>query len=335
MRIRHADPQSRSRGEAATSRDVQRTPSGDVSGEFSALACNSLDARVFLRSIHGVCARAWPTTRRVMRALLAFFASTYIVAWVCFVAAGMLSRNAGALRTTLLLLGTFAPSLVALALTARDTGAFGVRSLLGRLGRVNVPGRWYLFAVSYMAVVKLAVAVTHRIISGSWPPFGTDKWYAVLAAIVISTPVQAGEEIGWRGYALPRLAARYGLATASLIVGLFWAAWHLPLFFLPGADKYGQSFPIFVLGGIALSVAIAFLYANTGASLFLTMLMHSAINQTLGIVPSVALHAGNPFSPSASLVAYLTTAFLWIGAAYLLVRMPRHTDIGPSNTPVA
>jgi hypothetical protein len=56
--------------------------------------------------------------------------------------------------------------------------------------------------------------------------------------------------------ALPRLAVRFGLARASLLLGFIWACWHLPLFFLPAVDQYGQSFPMFVLGGIALSVAI-------------------------------------------------------------------------------
>ena len=52
------------------------------------------------------------------------------------------------------------------------------------------------------------------------------------------------------------------------------------------------------------------------------MLMHSAVNQTLGIVPSAVANAANPFAVRASLVGWLTTAFLWIAAVYFLVRMP-------------
>jgi membrane protease YdiL (CAAX protease family) len=176
-----------------------------------------------------------------------------------------------------------------------------------------------------MAAIKLAVAVVSRLTTGLWPLFGNEAWYVIIVAIVISTPVQAGEEIGWRGYALPRLAVRLGLARASLLLGFIWACWHLPLFFLPGMDKYGQSFPMFVLGGIALSVAIAWLYANIGGSLLLTMLMHSAVNQTVGIVPSAVANAANPFALSTSLVAWLTDAFLWITAGYFLARM-RHIE---------
>lgn len=72
---------------------------------------------------------------------------------------------------------------------------------------------------------------------------------------------------------------------------------------------------------VALSVAITWLYAGAGGSLLLTMLMHSAVNQTVGIIPSANPNPGNPFTLSVSLVMRLTAMFLWITAAYFLVRM--------------
>ena len=149
----------------------------------------------------------------------------------------------------------------------------------------------------------------------------------ILAAIILSTPFQSGEEIGWRGYALPRLAERLGFRGASVVLGLIWALWHLPLFFLPGADKYGHSFPVWVLSVTALSVALAFLYTNTNGSLLLTMIMHSAVNQTIGIVPSASANASNPFTFKASLVMWLTTALMWVTAGYFLVRMPQNAGV--------
>jgi len=232
-------------------------------------------------------------------------------------------------------------SLVALGVTARENGIPATQALLRRVFEWRMDGRWYLFAVGYMAVIwrvdarwylfaiiymvaiKLTVALAHRAITGSWPRFGNEAWYVIVIAIVLSTPVQAGEEIGWRGYALPRLAARFGFARASVLLGLIWACWHLPLFFLPGADTYGQSFPIWVLGVTALSVAIAWLYAHTNGSLLLTMLMHSAVNQTIGIVPDADPNAKNPFALNASLPYLLTVGFLWVIAVYFLARMPK------------
>ncbi len=221
----------------------------------------------------------------------------------------------------LYLLGVFAPALVALALTARADGRAGMLALLRRTVKWSVGARWYLFAIGYMAAVKLAAALLLRIATGAWPAFGQEPVYIMAIAILFSTPVQAGEEIGWRGYALPRLSARLGLSSASIVLGVILACWHLPFFFISGTDKSGQSFPLYLLSVTALSVAMAWLYWRTNGSLLLTMLMHAAVNNTKDIVPSAVLAATNAFSLSSSLVAWLSVAILWICAAYFLVRM--------------
>jgi len=218
------------------------------------------------------------------------------------------------LRGLFLAIGVAAPAIVALSLSRSF-------SLLRRVIQWRVGVRWYLFAIGYMAAIKLTAALLHRIAVGVWPRFGSDPWYLIVAAIVISTPFQSGEEIGWRGYALPRLAARFGYAGASVILGVIWACWHLPIFFMPGADKYGQSFPVYLLQVTALSVAAAWLYVHTKGSLLLVMLMHAAVNNTKDIVPSAVPGAANPLALSTSLPAWLTVALLWICAAYFLIAM--------------
>ncbi|HKC81443.1 MAG TPA: type II CAAX endopeptidase family protein [Gemmatimonadaceae bacterium] len=266
--------------------------------------------------------------------VLVFFVLTFAVTWSLWLAALAISRDGAAgyppagVGTLLFYLGVFAPAFVATWLTHRQEGSNGVRTLLGRLVRVRAGLRWYAFALGYMAAIKLTSALIHRLVIGAWPRFGTEPILLMVAAILLSTLVfsQAGEELGWRGYALPRLGARIGLGAASLVIGVMWAVWHLPLFFIPGIETTGQSFPLYALGVIALSVAIAWLYANTNGSLFLTMLMHSAINNTKDIVPTGARPPGNPFSLSASLMGWITAALLWICAAYLLLRLGRRAD---------
>ncbi len=263
--------------------------------------------------------------------LVKFFVLTYAVMWTLFISVAVARIPArGPLGTVLILLGAYSPSLVALGLTARDEGATGIRALLGRVLRWRVAARWYLFAVGYIPAIKLTVALVHRLATGAWPRFGTEPWYLIPVAIAFSTPFQAGEEIGWRGYALPPLAARFGLARASVLLGLIWACWHLPQFFIPEADTYGQSFFVYVLQVTALSVAMAWLYAHSNGSLLLVMLMHSAVNNSKDIVPSAVSGATQTFGLSASLVAWLTVTLLWICAAYFLARMPRWD---PTATP--
>jgi len=272
--------------------------------------------------------------------LLKFFLLTYAVTWTVFIAAGLLAA-AGRIRPGLLglmvLPGVFAPAIVAIALTARAEGRAGVESLLRPLFQWDVGLKWYVFAIGFMAAIKLTVALVLRAATGSWPRFGQEAWYIMLAATIFSTVVggQAGEEIGWRGYALPQLTTRFGFAGASLLFGVIWATWHLPLFFIPGAELLGQSFPVYLLQVTALSVVFAWLYWRTGGSLLLTMLLHAAINNTKDIVPSAVQNATHPFTLSASRVAWLTVTLLWIVAGYFLIRMPKESVISRRMTDAA
>jgi membrane protease YdiL (CAAX protease family) len=263
-----------------------------------------------------------------MRSVLKFFALTYIVSWILWIASAAILRVATpqpsgflAISGFLYLLGVFAPSLVALALTDREDGRAGMLELFSRTVKWEVGARWYVFAIGYMAAIKLATAVLLRIATGAWPAFGQEPVYITAIALVFSTPVQAGEEIGWRGYALPRLSARLGLSSASIVLGVIWACWHLPFFLISGTETTGQSFPLYLLSVTALSVAMAWLYWRANGSLLLTMLMHAAINNTMNIVPSAVSDATSAFSLSSSQVAWLSVALLWICAAYFLVRM--------------
>jgi membrane protease YdiL (CAAX protease family) len=196
-----------------------------------------------------------------------------------------------------------------------------------------VRARWYLFAIGFMAAVKLSVAVIHRVVIGQWPRFGDTPLLLIPLAVAASTPVQAGEEIGWRGYALPRLAERFGLARASLLLGVIWACWHLPQFYIREADTYRQSFIVFLLQVTAISVVMAWLYARTGGSLLLTMLLHAAINNSKDIVPSAQPGSTGIFAWNASAVAWLTVVLLWICAGFLLARMRKMRLAGARGFP--
>jgi len=185
--------------------------------------------------------------------------------------------------------------------------------------------------------VSTAVVIRETLPSGCNPRFGTEAWYVIAAATVFSLVIggQAGEEIGWRGYALPRLMERFGFGGAGVLLGVIWAVWHLPLFFIPGGDTYGQSFPLYLLQVTALCVAMTWLYVHTNGSLLLAMLMHSAVNQSKDIVPSAVAGATNAFALSTSRVAWLTVALLWIVAGYFLLRADYNAAPCASPRPVS
>ena len=114
-----------------------------------------------------------------------------------------------------------------------------------------------------------------------------------------------------------------GFARASIVLGVVGACWHLPLFFVPGLNHYGQSFPLFALEVVALYVAATWLYVHTNGSVLMAMLMHSAVNQAIGAVPWSSPPASNPFTLRLSLVGWLSLSLLGVTAGYLFVRLRR------------
>ncbi len=208
-------------------------------------------------------------------------------------------------------------------------------ALLRHVIQVPRNASWFVFAFGYIAAIKLIAALLHRLFTGVWPHFGDTRVLVLLIATIISTPAQSGEEIGWRGYALPRLAARIGLARAGVVLGVIWALWHLPFFFIQGTDKSGQSFSLYLLQVTALSVAIAWLYWRTNESLLIVMLMHAAVNNMKDIVPSAVNETTKAFALNASLAGWITVAVLWICAVYFLIQMRNQKFQGPqlSATP--
>jgi membrane protease YdiL (CAAX protease family) len=256
--------------------------------------------------------------------LIPFFLLTYAASWIFFVAVAATSGpTLGLLPNALVTLGAYMPSVVALALTWRREGEPGVRRLVDHAFRWNVAVRWYVFALGYTIAIKLTAALLLRALIGAWPRFETGQLALIPFAIAFSTPFQAGEEIGWRGYALPRLAARFGLASASILLGVVWACWHLPLFFARGADTYHQSFWVYAAQVTAISVIMAYLYARTRGSLLIVMLFHAAVNNTKDIVPAAAAAGTSPFGLNVSPVSWIGLALQWIVATILLMRMPK------------
>jgi hypothetical protein len=259
--------------------------------------------------------------------VILYFAVLFFITWALWFAADAIGMAAPG--RVLFYLGVFMPGIIAMVFTYREQGTRGVRAMLARLVKVDVGARWFAFALFFIASVKLLVALIVRIGTGAWPAFGDLPVPLMFGAAIGSTLLggQVGEELGWRGYALPRLARPMGLGPASILLGVIWAAWHLPLFFILGTDTNGQSFPFYLLQVTAISIALAWLYMKTSGSLLLTMLLHAAVNNTKDIVPSAEPVAGNPWLLHATPVGWLTLSILWLCAAWFLFDMRRDTTV--------
>ncbi len=188
------------------------------------------------------------------------------------------------------------PCLAAFIMTGVTQGSAGIRNLVRRLVLWRVGVWWYLFALVGIPAITVLGAIVLPGVVGSWqtPAASLLLTYPVtfVVSLIIGGPL--GEEIGWRGFALPRLERTQGPFLGSLVLGLLWAFWHLPYFWMPqwGTPK-GTVLDIvwFVLAGIALTVVYTWVLNNTKGSLLIVILVHASndaffINQ-LFLAPSV------------------------------------------------
>jgi membrane protease YdiL (CAAX protease family) len=172
----------------------------------------------------------------------------------------------------------FGPALAAIIVAAVADGRAGLRDLLGRVARWRVGARWYAVALALPAVLALAALGLHVVLGGqgSFELGGLSVLNFVVFVLIV------GEELGWRGYALPKLLAERSVLAASLILGALWGAWHLPTFFVPGAPQHGLPFSAFVPLTMAYSVVFAWVYLHTRGSVLIAVLLHGAINLSQG-----------------------------------------------------
>ena len=211
--------------------------------------------------------------------LACFFVLTYVAAW-CLWAPLLILRDTlpPAVAFILVLLGSLVPSTIAIVLVAILHGNRGVRSLLGRLVKWRVGFRWYAVVLILPLLAPLGLGVS--ILLGGRAPTVDSSVIAVLVGFVFSIfPGSAlGEELGWRGFALPHLQDGHSALAAALIVGPLWGCYHLPLWLTGNESHPIILFPAFVLSAIALSVLLAWIYNSTAGSLLLVVLFHATAN---------------------------------------------------------
>jgi membrane protease YdiL (CAAX protease family) len=165
----------------------------------------------------------------------------------------------------------FGPTIAATVALRREGGWPAVRGLFVGLVRLPPQPAWLLVALVLPAVTCLAGRAVYALVPGSedvpWFFLPGDA-QRVIGAIL----VPLGEEIGWRGYALPRLLARHGPLRASLILGVLWALWHTCMLISVGSPPL-----IVVLGMIEIVIGSAmftWMHQRTGGSLLAAVLLH-------------------------------------------------------------
>jgi membrane protease YdiL (CAAX protease family) len=277
---------------------------------------------------------SWLRTHQVA----AFVALTFAISWTIWLAmaAGRLSI-ATPTGAVLNVIGMAGPSIASLILAAVLGGPV-LRRLLDGFSLSLVSARWTVVAVALpLLMVAVAIAISVAVLGGRVPVVTAGvigalvgEWVRIL---FLGGPLE--EELGWRGFALPRLQLRHTALRAAVLLGLVWGLWHIPLYFVPGTGQYetvaGASSPGFAIGAfvvwtVGLSILFTWLFNETRGSLIVVMLFHASVNLGSYVPAAVGSTGGSSF-----LYAIVT----WIVALAVVWRFGGRTLAGSSEVVTA
>lgn len=223
--------------------------------------------------------------------------------------------------------GTVAgPSLAGLLLTVLIGGKAGLHELLSRLLRWRVGPRWYAVALMTAPVSLMATLLGLSLLSTEFRPgVVTTAERASLVQLGVIAGLATGflEEVGWTGFAVPRLRLRYGVLATGLLMGVLWGAWHFVSNAWGSGASAGSLPPAVILPVLLFSfllpyrVLMVWIYEQTG-SLLLTMLMHASL-VTFWLISTPSGIAGVPL---------LTWYLAWAAVLWALVAASVATDPG-------
>lgn len=209
--------------------------------------------------------------------LLLYFVFAFVWFW-----AGLVLNRVGPFRFWAPLVGALAPSISAVFITALTQGETAMRELARKLWKWRTGWRWYAAAFGIpIAEGLLAVGIASAFGVFRLARINTDMLRATLPAAWIVFLFAAGEELGWRGYALPRLLSRYSAVAATMILGGAHALWHWPLILLP--HQWLSDIPIlpWTTSVIAEAFVFTWIVRGTGGSVMLAALFHGMSNAAM------------------------------------------------------
>lgn len=228
-----------------------------------------------------------------------YFAIAYGLSWaveVPMALAGVRIHEGQAWPTQILgLIGPLAAAFIMSRAVARTAG---VRDLLRRMGRWQVGGIWYLVALSPLAFYALGVVIP-GVLGRGWPNLADLGRFSGLPVVafplmwLLLIAAAYPEEIGWRGFAADEMLKTRSLLPTAVMIGVLWALWHLPLFFV--IESYRQLgltfFPVFALGIVCGSLVLTWIYRGSGGSVFIVALWHGSYNLVSGTAAATGVPA--------------------------------------------
>ncbi len=232
-----------------------------------------------------------------IKELIVYFALAYLLSWLCW-APSFLDNSSNLHQSILLNIGNFIPSIITVVLIGCSRRKEDVPKMISRVFKIRFSFIWYLFAICLMPVLLgTAYLITHFITGLEFqslllPIIIPDLWPLIpLVGYFIAVQGPLGEELGWRGYALPKLFQLFNPFKSSIILGSVWAIWHFPKFFLIGTIQfeltgvYGIMIAIvgYTLYTVLLTLMMTLLFVKTNGSVWVAMLFHAMSNFSHGL----------------------------------------------------
>jgi uncharacterized protein len=220
----------------------------------------------------------------------------------------------------------YGPIIAAIIVLALTRGWAGVRELLMSIVRWRVGLGWYAVALLLPVAILLVALYLNALFGGPIPTAEDFAALYTLPLLFLSTTLINGpltEEPGWRGCLLPRLQSRYTPLVASLIVGVIWTSWHLPLLL---SDPTGQRPPLqFFVWVVAQSVVFTWVYNGTRGSVLLVILMHGSANTIFRFFGPMLIG-----SAAYGQLWWLLAALWWVVALAVIAIFGMARDLAPS-----
>jgi membrane protease YdiL (CAAX protease family) len=229
--------------------------------------------------------------------VLAFYALTFAISWggILLVIGGpggipATKEQVEALVPLVILVLLAGPAVAGILLSGLVYGKTGLREVLSRLLKWRVGARWYAVALLPAPLLMTAVGLALWLLSVEFLPgilTTSDKGALLLSGIAAGVTTVL-EELGWTGFAVPRLRLRHGVLATGLIVGVLWGVWHfLVKAWMGGAMGLGPFLTVDLLTAVvnltAYRVLLVWVYDRTG-SLLVTTLMHASLTASMLII---------------------------------------------------
>lgn len=210
------------------------------------------------------------------RNLIFYFLIAFLPVFVAvLVAAGILDfpSDPGPGLKILFAVAQFSPLIAAFVVTATTEGKAGLKALWKRFWNRDLSIKWLLVILLFNPMVRLIANLISRAAGGEHYPFLEQP--NILPLLLSGLIIGIQEEVGWRGYALPRFQARWGALTSSIILGAIWAPYHIGNWLIPGGRT--DSFLEFSLWIILISIFTTWIFNNTNGSILAAVLFHAIV----------------------------------------------------------